>query len=489
MATAAPNHVDVLIVGAGLSGIGTAYHLQTDCPDRSYRILEGRGASGGTWDLFRYPGVRSDSDMYTLGYRFAPWTGSKALADGASILQYIRDVAARHGIDRRICYDHRVAAASWSSAEARWTVDVERGGTGEAVRFTCNWLHMAAGYYDYAAGYLPDFPGRECFAGPVIHPQFWPDDLDVAGKRVVVIGSGATAVTLVPALAGAAAHVTMLQRSPTYVVSLPARDGIAHALRGLLGARRAYGVVRWKNVLLQMLLYRLARGKPGYTKRKILEGVRKELGPDYDIATHFTPRYDPWDQRLCLVPDSDLFAAIREKRAAVVTGEIERFTGRGIRLKDGTELPADMVVSATGLNIQLLGGIALQVDGVAQDLGRALLYKGMMFSDVPNLSLSFGYTNASWTLKADLIAAYLGRILNRMGRKGCAVAVPRRDPGVEEAPFVDFTSGYVERARAILPKQGARAPWRLHQNYLLDMAALKFGRIEDGVLHLEHCRR
>ena len=488
MLQAAPEHADVLVVGAGLSGIGAAYHLQTLCPERSYLILEGRGAIGGTWDLFRYPGVRSDSDMYTLGYRFAPWTGEQALADGPSILRYIRDVAARHGIDRHIRFGHRVTRAEWSSEDARWTVEAERTDGGGAVRFTCNWLHMAAGYYDYAGGYLPDFPGRERFAGQLVHPQSWPDELDHAGKRVVVIGSGATAVTLVPALAAEAAHVTMLQRSPTYIVSLPARDRVASGLRRLFGARRAHGLVRWKNVLLQMLMFNAARRWPAYVKRKVVQGVRKELGAEYDVATHFTPRYDPWDQRLCLVPDSDLFAAVRSGQAAVVTGAIERLTESGILLADGREIPADIVVAATGLRIQLLGGAELAVDGRPQDLSRALLYKGMMFSDVPNLSITFGYTNASWTLKADLIAAYLCRILNRMARKGCAVAVAARDTATEEAPFVDFSSGYVERARALLPKQGARAPWRLHQNYLLDMAALKFGRVEDGVLRFERCR-
>jgi cation diffusion facilitator CzcD-associated flavoprotein CzcO len=482
-----PTEVDVLVVGAGLSGIGAAYHLQTLCPDRSYLILESREAIGGTWDLFRYPGVRSDSDMYTLGYRFEPWTGNKALADGQSILRYIREVAAKHGIDERIRFSHRVLAADWSSEDACWTVMAERTDTGEQLRFRSQWLHMAAGYYDYAGGHLPDFPGRERFRGPVIHPQFWPEDLDCAGKRVVVIGSGATAVTLVPALAERAAHVTMLQRSPTYIMSLPARDRIADALRRLIGDRRAYALVRWKNVLLQMLMFNAARRWPGAIKRNIVKAVRKELGADYDVATHFTPSYNPWDQRLCLVPDGDLFAAMRGGRAEVATGHIETFTEAGIRLTDGTEIPADIIVAATGLRIQLLGGAAVTLDGQPRDLSKALLYKGMMFSDVPNLSISFGYTNASWTLKADLIAAYLCRILNRMARKGCTTAVARRGPGVGEVPFVDFTSSYVERARAILPKQGSRAPWRLHQNYALDTATLRFGRIEDGVLHLEGC--
>ena len=478
-----PEHVDVLIVGAGLSGIGAAWHLKHRCPGRSFVILESREAIGGTWDLFRYPGIRSDSDMHTLGYGFRPWTHPKAIAEGPVIRDYIRDTAREGGIDPHTRLQTRVRRASWSSAEARWTIEAERADTGETVRFTAAWLHLCSGYYDYAEGYAPAFAGADDFAGPIVHPQFWPDDLDVSGKRIVVIGSGATAVTLVPALARTAAHVTMLQRSPTYIVSLPSADPIANALRRFLPQRLASRLVRAKNVALQMLFFQLARRRPGPTRDKIVKLIGKELGPDYDLS-HFTPRYNPWDQRLCLVPDADLFAAIRERRASMVTGKIERFTATGLKLRSGAELPADLVVTATGLKIQLLGDIAISIDGAPADISSKLSYKGLMFSDVPNLSYAFGYTNASWTLKADLAAGYLCRLLRHMSRRGARVAVPRRGPGVEETPFVDFTSGYVQRALHLLPKQGATRPWKLQQNYALDLLTLRFGRVEDGTLEL-----
>ncbi|WP_114952075.1 flavin-containing monooxygenase [Sphingosinicella terrae] len=477
-----PDHVDVIIVGAGLSGIGAAWHLKHRCPGRGWLILEARDAIGGTWDLFRYPGIRSDSDMFTLGYAFKPWTEAKAIADGPSILDYVRQTAAENGIDRRIRFRHRVTRADWSSRDARWTVEAVREGSGETVRLTCNFLHLCSGYYDYGQGHDPDWPGRERFAGRIVHPQFWPEDLDYRERKVVVIGSGATAVTLVPALAEQAAHVTMLQRSPTYIVSRPSRDRIADTLRRLLPAKLAYGLVRWKNVLLQLLFFQLARKRPAKVKAKLLRLVRDELGPDYDVETHFTPRYNPWQQRLCLVPDSDLFEAIREGRASVVTDEIESFTEKGLKLRSGGELEADIVATATGLKVKLLGDVAFTVDGAACDFSRSLTYKGMMFSDVPNLAYTFGYTNASWTLKADLTALYLCRLLNHMARTGCTTVVPRRGTGVEEVPFIDFTSGYVQRALASLPKQGSRRPWKLHQNYALDLAALKLGRVDDGTL-------
>jgi cation diffusion facilitator CzcD-associated flavoprotein CzcO len=476
----ASEHVDVIIVGAGLSGIGAAYHLKTECPDRSYRILEGRKAIGGTWDLFRYPGIRSDSDMYTLGYAFKPWTEAKAIADGRSILNYIRETARENGIDRHISFGHHVEAASWSSEEARWTVEA-RGPDGEAVTLTCNFLFMCSGYYNYARGHAPEFAGTDRFHGRIVHPQFWPEDLDVAGKRVVVIGSGATAVTLVPELAKQAAHVTMLQRSPTYIVSRPAEDRLANWLRAKLPARLAYGLVRWRNVLFGMYFYRLARRKPAMVKARIIEMVRDELGPDYDIGTHFTPRYNPWDQRLCLVPDSDLFAAIRDGSAEVVTDTIDTFTETGIRLASGTELPADIAVTATGLELQLLSDVAFTVDGARVDLSRSLNYKGMMFSDVPNLASSFGYTNASWTLKADLTAGYVCRLLNTMRARGVRQATPRVGEKIEEVPFLDFTSGYVQRAIDKFPRQGSKKPWRLHQNYALDIMALRFGSVDDSM--------
>jgi cation diffusion facilitator CzcD-associated flavoprotein CzcO len=479
-------HVDVLIVGAGLSGIGAGYHLQQKCPSKSYVILEGRDRLGGTWDLFRYPGIRSDSDMFTLGYSFKPWTEPKAIADGPRILNYVRETATENGIDQKIRFNHRVKRASWSSESARWTVEAERnageGGT-EIVRFTCNFLFMCSGYYKYEEGYTPQFSGIENFAGRIVHPQKWTDDIDYAGKRVVVIGSGATAVTLVPELAKSAAHVTMLQRSPTYVVSRPAQDVLADKLRRNLPAALAYHLIRWRNVLLGMYFFRLCRRDPARAKKLILGGVRMALGPDYDIATHFTPRYNPWDQRLCLVPDGDLFKSINEKRASVMTSEIEGFTTRGIRLKGGSELEADVVVTATGLNLQVLGGLEVSVDGRQIDFAKTLSYKGMMYSDVPNLASAFGYTNASWTLKCDLTCEYVCRLINYMDRRGHKQCVARNlDPSVAEVPWIDFSSGYVQRSIAKLPKQGSKRPWRLYQNYALDIVTLRFGKVDDGVM-------
>ena len=478
-------HFDVLIVGAGLSGIGAAWYLQQHSPDRSFVILEGRKAIGGTWDLFRYPGIRSDSDMYTLGYAFRPWTQAKAIADGPSILQYVRDTAKEANIERHIRFQHHVKRAFWSSEHARWSVEAERVDTGEMVTLTCRWIHMCSGYYNYAEGHSPEFPGREAFAGDFVHPQFWPEKLDYAGKQVVVIGSGATAVTLVPEMAKTAARVTMLQRSPTFVVSRPAEDAVANWLRRKLPAKIAYGVVRWRNVLLQLFFFQLSRRRPAYMKQKMIEGVSAELGPDYDVGKHFTPSYNPWDQRVCLVPDSDLFGAIKSGRAAVVTDTIDTLTANGIRLSSGEELPADVIVAATGLKIQLMSDVEFRVDGTLHRLNEALTYKGMMFSDVPNLSYSFGYTNASWTLKADLTSAFVCRLLNHMKARRRAIAVAHRTPGVAEAPFLDFSSGYIQRAADVLPKQGTSKPWMLRQNYALDMAALRFGRLEDGVMQFK----
>ena len=479
-------HFDVLIVGAGLSGIGAGFHLQQKCPGKSYVILEGRDCIGGTWDLFRYPGIRSDSDMFTLGYSFKPWTEPKAIADGPRILNYVRETAAENGIDRKIRYRHRVRRASWSTPQARWTVEAERtSGDGliETVRLTCNFLFMCSGYYKYEEGYTPEFAGRDTFKGPILHPQQWPENLDYAGKRVVVIGSGATAVTLVPEMAKTAAHVTMLQRSPTYVVARPAQDALANKLRRNLPAKLAYHLIRWRNVLFGMYFFQLARRKPARVKQLILGGVRMALGPDYDIATHFTPRYNPWDQRLCLVPDGDLFKAIRQNRASVVTSEIERFTGHGILLKDGSELAADIIVTATGLVLQVLGGMEVAVDGRAVDFSKTLNYKGMMYSDVPNLASAFGYTNASWTLKCDLTCEYVCRLINYMDKHGYKQAMPHNvDPGITELPSLDFSSGYVQRAIAKMPKQGSKRPWRLYQNYALDIVTLRFGKVDDGVM-------
>ena len=476
-------HLDVLIVGAGLSGIGAGYHLQTHCPRRSYAILEGRESSGGTWDLFRYPGIRSDSDMFTLGYSFRPWQEAKAIADGPSILNYVRETARDHGIDRKIRFKHQVQSASWSSRDARWTVEARRGPDHESVRFTCNFLYMCAGYYSYQGGYEPEFPGRARFTGRIVHPQHWTPDIDYAGKRVVVIGSGATAVTLVPELGRKAAHVTMLQRSPTYVVSRPAIDRVADTLRRALPARLAYSLVRWKNVLWGMFIYQRCKSKPERMKRFIVGMVRAQLGPDYDVAKHFTPRYNPWSQRMCLVPDGDLFEALKAGRASVVTDTIDSFTETGIRLASGAELDADLIVTATGLQLEVLGGLAVSVDGQPVDFSKAMTYKGMMYAGVPNLASAFGYTNASWTLKADLTCAYVCRLLNHMEKTGSRQCTPRlNDPEVAPQPWVDFSSGYFQRSIHKLPKQGSKRPWKLYQNYALDIVALKFGALTDGTM-------
>jgi cation diffusion facilitator CzcD-associated flavoprotein CzcO len=477
----AVEHFDVVIVGAGLSGIGAGYHLKTACPDRSYVILEGRDAIGGTWDLFRYPGIRSDSDMYTLGYAFKPWTQAKAIADGPSILNYVRETARENGIDRKIRYNHLVKRVSWSTENARWTVEAEVAGA--IQRFTCSFLFLCGGYYSYEGGYTPDFPGVDSFKGALVHPQKWPKDLDYAGKKVVVIGSGATAVTLVPEMAKTAGHVTMLQRSPTYVVSRPAEDAMANWLRKKLPGKLAYDIVRWRNVLGGMWFFNMARKQPAKVKAAILKMVREELGPDYDVETHFTPSYNPWDQRLCLVPDADMFREIKAGRASVVTDHIETFTEKGIRLKSGQELEADVVVSATGLVLEVWNGIEVSVDGLRIDASQTLSYKGMMYEGVPNLASAFGYTNASWTLKCDLTCEYVCRVLNHMKATGQRQATPvNTDPSVTFEPWLDFSSGYVQRAMAKFPKQGNKVPWKLNQNYALDLMSLRYAKLEDGVL-------
>ena len=476
-------HVDVLIVGAGLSGIGAAHHLQASCPGRTFAILEARDAIGGTWDLFRYPGIRSDSDMHTLGYAFRPWTEAKALADGPAIRSYIRATAREDGTDAKIRFGHRVVRAEWSTPDARWTVEAERTDTGERVVMTCGFLFMCSGYYRYDQGYLPDFRGMDRFAGRIVHPQQWTEDIDYSGKRVVVIGSGATAVTLVPALARSAAHVTMLQRSPTYVVAVPAEDPLALLVRRFLPPRLAYPVVRWKNVLLTMLVFQLSRRRPGFVKRLVRKGLEGRLPAGYDIDTHFTPRYDPWDQRMCVVPEGDLFTAIRQGRASVVTDTIDTFTEGGLRLTSGAELEADLIVTATGLNVQTLGGMSLAVDGREVELSQTLAYKGMMLSDVPNMALSFGYTNASWTLKCDLTCEYVCRLLNHMAAHGYAQCVARnRDPERPTEPFIDLSAGYIQRSIAKFPRQGLTTPWRLHQNYARDIAMLRYGSLEDEAM-------
>lgn len=479
-------HVDVLIVGAGLSGIGAAYYIQSRCPDKSYAVLEARATIGGTWDLFRYPGVRSDSDMYTLGFSFRPWRDPKAIADGPSILAYVRETAEAYGIDRKIRFNHRVRRAEWSSADACWTIEVERGPEGSIERLTCNFIYMCSGYYDYDRGYTPEWPGVDQFAGQIVHPQQWPHNLHYSGKRVVVIGSGATAVTLVPAMAEQAAHVTMLQRSPTYIVAQPAQDAIADWLRGWLPPRVAHGLVRWKNVLAGMFFFNLMRWQPAMMKRSLVNLVRRQLGPAYDVATHFTPRYNPWDQRLCLVPNGDLFSAIKAGKASVVTDHIDTFTPGGIRLRSGAEIAADIIVTATGLVVRIMNGVQVMVDGAPLELSRTMTYKGMMFSDVPNLAVAVGYTNASWTLKCELTSRYVCRLLKYMDRHGYAQCTPRKhDPLIKEEPVLNFSSGYVRRALPSLPSQGSRRPWRLYQNYLLDLVTFRLGKLNDGTMEFK----
>jgi monooxygenase len=476
-------HVDVLIVGAGLSGICAGYHAQAKCPGKTFAILEARGAIGGTWDLFRYPGIRSDSDMYTLGFRFRPWPDAKTIADGPAILSYVRETASMYEIDQKIRFHHRVVRAEWSSDDARWTVEVERTDTGERITLSCSFLFMCGGYYRYDEGYLPDFEGTERFRGRIVHPQQWTEDIDYEDKRVVVIGSGATAVTLVPAMAKRAAHVTMLQRSPSYVVSLPGQDPLAAALRRFLPAKLVYPIVRWKNVLLTMLVFQLSRRRPGFVKKLIRRGLERQLPQGYDIDTHFKPRYNPWDQRMCLVPDGDLFEAISAGSASIVTDRIDTFTEQGLKLESGAELEAELVVAATGLNLVPLGGVDIAVDGEDVALRETLTYKGMMLSGVPNLAFAVGYTNASWTLKCELTCEFVCRLLNHMDARGDRICTPRlRDPSVTDEPLIDFSSGYVVRAIDRFPRQGSKAPWRLYQNYARDLVLLRFGAIDDDAI-------
>lgn len=476
-------HFDVLIVGAGISGIGAACHLQKKSPDRSFAILEGRANIGGTWDLFRYPGIRSDSDMYTLGYAFKPWKEAEAIADGPSILRYLNETIEENSLRDKIQFNSKVTRASWSTADARWTLEITIEGKTEPEIKTCNYLSMCSGYYNYEHGYLPDFKGMDNFGGQIVHPQHWPQDLDYSGKRVIVIGSGATAVTIVPSMAETAGHITMLQRSPTYIVSRPGEDGLANWLRKWLPNYFAYKIARTKNVLMTMLMYKLARSKPESFKARLINMVREELGPGFDIQKDFTPSYDPWDQRICAVPDSDLFKAIKNGTASVVTDHIEHFTKDGVSLKSGKMLAADIIVPATGLSLQTLGGMALVVDGNELELGKTTNYKGMTLSGVPNFAWTVGYTNASWTLKADLTADYVCRLLNHMKKNNYRICTAQLgDEAQSNEPLLDLKSGYITRALDDLPKQGKLPPWRNHQNYVSDLMHLKFGRVNDGVM-------
>jgi cation diffusion facilitator CzcD-associated flavoprotein CzcO len=485
-------HFDVLIIGAGLSGIDAAHHLQKFSPKKSYVILEQRERIGGTWDLFRYPGIRSDSDMLTMGYSFRPWTNPKAISPGEDIREYITATACDEGIDRNIRFRHQIKRAEWSSAEAKWTVEAVRsscepGIKEEPVTLTCNFLFCCAGYYRYSAGHLPEFPNTARFAGRIIHPQAWPENLDYAGKRIIVIGSGATAVTLVPAMAKTAAHVTMLQRSPTYAISKPEQDSIANFLRRIMPAMWAYRLSRWKNVSFMTYIYQLSQRFPNFVKRRLIRKARRRLGAGFDVDTHFTPRYRPWEQRMCLIPDADMFEAIKSGHAGVVTDQIETFTEKGILLKSGKELEADIIVTATGLAMQAFGGMELTVDKQRVDPGQVLAYKGVMISGVPNFASVFGYINASWTLKADLICNYVCRLLNFMDRKGVRQVTPRPVDESVAAPFIEnFTPGYMQRALASWPKQGRKKPWRVYQNYLRDTISLRWTRVDDEGLEFSN---
>jgi cation diffusion facilitator CzcD-associated flavoprotein CzcO len=480
-------HFDVLVMGAGLSGIGAGAYLERDCPWANYAVFEARDAIGGTWDLFRYPGIRSDSDMYTLGYSFRPWDGDKAIADGASILQYIKDTATEAGVDKHIRFHHRIVSADWSSADALWNVVAERTDTGETVQVTAGFLYSCAGYYRYDHGYRPDFNGLEQFAGTLIHPQRWPEDFDFVGKKVVVIGSGATAVTLIPSLAAVADHVTMLQRSPSYVISMPGQNPIPALLRRVLGEQRGGGITRWFNALMTQAFYQLSRRYPKPVKKIILRGAARQLPKGYDVGTHFTPSYNPWDQRVCVVPDGDLFKAISSGAASVETDTIDTFTEKGIRLTSGRELEADVVVTATGLELLFLGGVHITLDGTELDVPNRLTYKGMMLEDVPNLAFAIGYTNASWTLKCDLTCDYVCRLLNHMREHDLRQCMPHNtDVNKSSSPILSLQSGYIQRAAHLLPKQGTRFPWQVHQSYLRDYRALKMSDVDDTVMQFSN---
>jgi len=481
------NHFDMIIIGAGLSGIGAACHLQSKHPNKSYKIIESRERMGGTWDLFRYPGVRSDSDMHTLGYSFKPWLSAKSIADGPAIRDYIKESAAEFGVDQHIQYERKVVAASWDSATARWTLTLENtgdldGSTAEPATLTCNFIYSCTGYYRYDQGFTPDFADADQFKGQIVHPQLWPQDLDYSGKRVIVIGSGATAITLVPSLAKTAGHVTMLQRSPTYVLSSPDEDAMSQRLRRWFPEQLAYDLTRWKNVTAQALLFQLSRRYPNYVKKLIRKVVQGWMGDDFDIDTHFNPSYKPWDQRLCLVPNGDLFRSLRKGTSSIVTDHIERFTENGIQLKSGETLEADIIVTATGLELLLLGGLKLEVDGVEKKVSDSLTYKGMMFSGIPNFALAAGYTNASWTLKCDLTSHYVCRLISYMDKHQYQYCVANNDPSVKRLQFLDLASGYVDRAMDQFPKQGDKSPWKLHQNYLLDIFNLRLGSMRDKAM-------
>lgn len=475
------NHFDVIVIGAGISGIGAGYHLQTKCPEKSYAILEGRDTIGGTWDLFKYPGIRSDSDMYTLGFSFFPWKEKEAIADGPSILKYLDETSKKFNIDKKIKFNHYVKDASWCSEKSVWTLKVEDKNLMDTVTLSCNFIFMCSGYYSYEKGYTPDFEGINEFNGKIMHPQKWDTSIDYSDKEVIVIGSGATAVTLVPEMAKYAKHVTMLQRSPTYVVSAPQQDPLAIFLQKYLPSKLSYFIVRWKNILRQQWYFRLCKKNPKRVKDFIINQVRKSLGHDYDVDKHFTPNYNPWDQRMCLVPNGDLFKSIRKKQTSVVTDTIDKFTSTGIKLESGKTLAADLIVTATGLNLEICSNINLKVDGQDINLPDTVTYKGMMFSGVPNLVSTFGYTNASWTLGADLTSEYVCRLLNYMKKSSIKKCCPEANSKIENNDdWLNLTSGYIKRSKDIFPKQGKRSPWTNNQNFLKDIFQIRYGKINDG---------
>ena len=476
-------HFDVLIIGAGLSGIGAAHHISTKCPDHSFAILEARPRMGGTWDLFKYPGIRSDSDMYTLGYAFRPWIDKKALADGPAILDYIKNTAKEGGYENKIHYNHKVKNSNWSSEESQWKLDVEITGTNEVVQYFCNFLFTCSGYYSYDAGYTPDFEGREDYQGIFIHPQEWPENLDYTGKKIIVIGSGATAVTLIPELAEKASLVTMLQRSPTYIMSVPEQDGIANWMNKYLPKKLAYQITRWRKILVGILFYNISRKFPDFMRNLLVKGVKKEMGPDAEVDLHFQPKYNPWDQRLCAVPDGDLFESLKNGTSEIVTDHIDTLIPKGIRLQSGKEIEADIIISATGLVMRFLGGMTMNIDGEEMDSSKRFVYRGMMFSNIPNMAQAFGYTNASWTLKCDLTCEYVCRLLNYMKKNGLKQVTPIvNDLSMKAEPLLDFNSGYVLRAIDELPKQGSKMPWKLYQNYFRDLFSFRYSSLKNKAL-------
>ena len=474
-------HKDIIVVGAGISGIAAGYNLQKSCPNKSFSILEGRSSLGGTWDLFKYPGVRSDSDMHTLGFRFKPWIHKKSIADGPSILEYLNETVDEYNLREKISFNQKVISSNWSSDKSLWELKVLSNG--DEISMTCNFLFLCGGYYSYDKPFMPEFPNQEEFQGRLIHPQFWDESLDYSNKKVIVIGSGATAVTLVPAIAKKAEHVTMLQRSPSYVISGPGEDSWSKSLNKILPTRFTYFLIRWKNILRTSLGFYLSRKYPNWIKKRIIDLVREELGQDYDVEKHFTPRYNPWDQRMCLVPDSDLFASIRDEKASVVTDVIKSFNKDGILVESGEQINADIIVSATGIEINILNDINVSVDDEKVVPNNKLAYKGMMLSGVPNLAFTFGYVNASWTLRADLTCEYVCRLLNQMDKQKVSVCLPEEDSLAKvDDEYIDFTSGYVQRALDIMPKQGTKAPWRNYQNYLKDIFLVRLFSIKDSTL-------